>query len=88
MLELAGCGLVPGAKIGRDWIFVASDVQEYLREEIMRQTAERRLATSEKQKRLKDAHRPGAFAPISEIPPPPASNRRSKVPPPLPEFAG
>ena len=44
-LELAGKGIVPGAKIGRAWVFIEDDVLNYLRLEVERQAVERRRAT-------------------------------------------
>lgn len=41
MKELAAIGAVPGAKIGKSWVFYDEDLVEYLRAEIRRQTAER-----------------------------------------------
>ena len=40
--DLAGNGSVPGAKIGKCWVFSEEDLAEYLRAEIRRQTNERR----------------------------------------------
>lgn len=42
MKDLAGSGAIPGAKIGKCWVFAEDDLLEYLRAEIRRQTAERR----------------------------------------------
>ena len=42
MKDLAGSGVVPGAKIGKAWVFTDEALEEYLRSEIARQTAERR----------------------------------------------
>lgn len=42
MKDLAGSGVVPGAKIGKAWVFADELLEEYLREEIRQQTAERR----------------------------------------------
>ena len=42
MKDLAGSGAVPGAKIGKGWVFYDEDLVEYLRAEIRRQTNERR----------------------------------------------
>jgi excisionase family DNA binding protein len=43
--ELAAEGRLPGAKIGRRWVFVEEDVLSYLSEIIQLQTAERATAT-------------------------------------------
>ena len=42
MLDLAGSGDVPGAKIGRAWVFADEDLADYLRHEVKKQTADRR----------------------------------------------
>ncbi len=42
MKELAQNGVVPGAKIGKCWVFVDDDLADYLRKEVAKQTAERR----------------------------------------------
>lgn len=36
-LKLAGNGTLPGAKIGRAWVFLEEDLAEYLREEVRKQ---------------------------------------------------
>jgi excisionase family DNA binding protein len=41
-LELAGLGELPGAKIGRAWVFMESDLVDYLRDKVRRQTNQRR----------------------------------------------
>jgi len=46
VLELAGLGELPGAKVGRAWVFMESDLVEYLRDRVRRQTNERREATA------------------------------------------
>lgn len=40
---LAAQGKIPGAKIGRAWVFMAEDVADYLREQIRIQTRQRVL---------------------------------------------
>ncbi|WP_374335291.1 helix-turn-helix domain-containing protein [Methyloversatilis sp.] len=40
--ELASSGELPGAKIGRSWVFLRSDLESYLRREVQRQQAERK----------------------------------------------
>lgn len=42
ILELAATGELPGAKIGREWVFLKSDVVEYLRKKIREQSSQRR----------------------------------------------
>jgi excisionase family DNA binding protein len=41
-LELAGRGELPGAKVGRAWVFLELDLVEYLRDTVRRQTDRRR----------------------------------------------
>lgn len=41
-LDLAGSGELPGAKVGRSWVFLESDLVEYLRDRVRQQTNERR----------------------------------------------
>jgi len=40
-LKLAGNGTLPGAKIGRAWVFLEDDLVDYLRNEARRQARER-----------------------------------------------
>lgn len=40
--DFAGSGVVPGAKIGKCWVFSDESLEQYLRDEIVRQTNERR----------------------------------------------
>ena len=40
--ELAASGELPGAKIGRAWVFLLDDLVEYLRAEVRRQQAKRK----------------------------------------------
>ena len=40
-LELAGKGELPGAKIGRAWVFLEDDLVEYLRVKVKQQQRER-----------------------------------------------
>lgn len=42
MKDLAQNGVVPGAKIGKCWVFSDESLESYLREEIRKQTADRR----------------------------------------------
>ena len=41
VIEKAGKGELPGAKIGKSWVFLRSDMIHYLRSEIRRQQTER-----------------------------------------------
>lgn len=43
--DLAQSGAVPGAKVGKCWLFVDEDLEQYVREVVRRQTAERRGVT-------------------------------------------
>lgn len=45
-LELAQRGEIPGAKIGRAWVFVEEDVLTYLREQIETQVEQRKKAAA------------------------------------------
>ena len=57
MKDLAGNGAVPGAKIGKAWVFNEEDLIDFVREEIKRQTAERRgIPPEEKIKRVMTAN--------------------------------
>tara|TARA_R110000787_G_C13426204_1_gene445269 strand:+ start:1472 stop:1789 length:318 start_codon:yes stop_codon:yes gene_type:complete len=42
VLEKAGLGELPGAKIGKSWVFKLSDVLKYFNDEIERQTLTRK----------------------------------------------
>ena len=71
--ELAKAGELPGAKIGREWVFLPDVLDQYLREQIEVQTRARR----------------GEPDPFESKPPPPRTlpTRRVKrrgTPPPLP----
>ena len=50
-LDLAGSGELPGAKIGRAWVFLESDLVEYLRDKVRRQTTERKDEAALKQRK-------------------------------------
>jgi excisionase family DNA binding protein len=39
--EMAASGTVPGAKIGKRWVFTDEDLEAYVRDEVRRQSAER-----------------------------------------------
>jgi excisionase family DNA binding protein len=70
MKDLAASGKVAGAKIGKSWVFADEFLAEYLRKEILRQTAERRGQPVETEKPPADnARRP--------------TRRRPATPPPL-----
>ena len=42
VLKLIADGEIPAAKIGRAWVMLESDVMNYIEQQIVRQTAERR----------------------------------------------
>ncbi|MFK7089308.1 helix-turn-helix domain-containing protein [Chromobacterium violaceum] len=55
--QLADAGVLPGCKIGQCWVFLRDDVLTYLRDEIRRQTNERR-AKAEVSKTQGENHKP------------------------------
>lgn len=57
--EMAIAGEIPGAKIGRAWVFLKEDVVSYLRNEIAKQTALR--------KKEADMKKPKEYFPKSSI---------------------
>lgn len=61
--ELAREGEIPGTKIGREWIFVRSDMLAYLAERGREEAAERR------RKRTARASQPVAIKPRRRTPP-------------------
>lgn len=71
MIELAGLGIIPGAKIGKEWVFTDEGLESYLRDEIAKQTTERRGEKPEKD--LKKKHVPTALSRVG---------RRRPAPPP------
>lgn len=71
MIELAGLGIIPGAKIGKEWVFTDEGLESYLRDEITKQTAERRGGKPEKD--LQKKRVPTALSRVS---------RRRPAPPP------
>jgi excisionase family DNA binding protein len=46
-LKLAGQGILPGAKIGKAWVFLEEDLRDYLRNEVKRQQMLRREPTQD-----------------------------------------
>lgn len=48
-LEMAACGALPGAKVGRAWVFLLDDLVEYLRG-LVRAQQQERLSASDKSK--------------------------------------
>jgi excisionase family DNA binding protein len=53
VMELVGDGIIPGAKIGRAWVFLDDDLLDYVKREITRQSAAR--VAGQSGKRLKAA---------------------------------
>lgn len=47
ILQLAQSGEIPGAKIGKAWVFIVEDVMNYLRMKVEQQVAERRAAAED-----------------------------------------
>jgi len=70
---LARSGELAGAKIGRSWVFLRSDVLQFLRERIDKDTAQRRCA------------RTAASQPLAHLLPVPPRRRR-RAPPVLPSL--
>jgi excisionase family DNA binding protein len=79
-LDLAGRGELPGAKVGRSWVFLESDLEEYLRDQVRRQTSQRRGESELRERRANSPTPVGdGIYPI---------RRRRREPPKLPELAG
>ncbi len=76
-LELAAGGTLPGAKVGRAWVFMEDELINYLRDVTRKQTQERRAQTE-----ACNALR------IPQQGPNPYSTSRRRTPPKLPELAG
>lgn len=68
LLDLAAKGTVPGAKIGKSWVFTDEDLGEYLRAEVQKQTADRRGEKLAPAPAVSLATRPGRRRPTT--PPP------------------
>ena len=75
-LDLAGAGELPGAKIGRAWVFLESDLIDYLRDKVRRQTDERREEAALRQRK---ENQPKLYTPA------PFSRRKRELPK-LPEL--
>lgn len=82
--ELAKNGTLPGAKIGRSWVFLEEDLVEYVRSEVRRQRAERQ-AESEV---LRDMTVAAARVKPTPLQAPTPRTRRRREYPPLPEVCG
>ena len=68
IMQLARRGELPGARIGKSWVFLREDVIVFLKNQIAKDT--------EKRRRERTALSPSAVV----IAPPPAKNRRKEVP--------
>lgn len=77
-LGLAGSGELPGAKVGRAWVFLESDLVDYLRDRVRRETTERKEETALRQRKSKE--------PLIYAAKP--FNRRKRELPKLPELGG
>lgn len=76
-LDLASCGTLPGAKVGRAWVFMEDELLNYLRDVTRKQTQERRA----------QAEACMALG-ISQQGPIRYSTSRRRTPPNLPELSG
>ena len=76
-LDLANAGTLPGAKVGRAWVFMEDELINYLRDVTRKQTQERR-AQAEALNVLRNANRERQ----------PYLGRRSRPLPTLPELPG
>jgi excisionase family DNA binding protein len=74
-LKLAGRGELPGAKIGRAWVFLQDDLAEFLRTQVRMQMRQRQVE-SEVQAGLDVS----AARTPSMLPPPPRSRKRGVYP--------
>ncbi len=52
--EMAGMGELPGARIGRGWVFLEEDLVEYVRTQVRHQRRERQSSRFEKQQDEKE----------------------------------
>lgn len=63
VLELAGNGVIPGAKIGRAWVFLEDDLVAFLRARVREQSRER-LARTRISQELESSTGKGAVSPL------------------------
>ena len=63
ILELAGRGELPGAKIGRAWVFLEDDIVEFLRSRVREQSRER-LARAQITEELESRNREVPGSPL------------------------
>lgn len=73
-LDLAATGELPGAKVGRAWVFLETDLVAYLEDKVRYQTMERREEMSNKSQRAENLIEFGS----------PAKRRRTRTLPQLP----
>lgn len=73
VLQLARSGELPGARIGKSWVFLREDVMAFLKDRISRDTADRR-------------HQHASIAPFAVAFPARKASRRTVLPP-LPDIA-
>lgn len=71
--DMAANGIVPAAKIGRSWIFTDEHLENYVRDEVVKQTSLRRGISQE------GTRRPKIQSALSRT----AGKRKPMVPPPL-----
>lgn len=71
--EMAATGELPGAKIGRAWVFLEDDLVEYLRNKVRQQQRERQ-----------EDVRPKTTDALTIYPTIQRNQKRRNVPPPLP----
>ena len=80
VLKIAGTGELPGAKIGRAWVFLEDDVLSFLRKKVQEQS----------NARLQGAHEPEADANLAKAVARqfnlPDQRRRGRRPRPLPDL--
>jgi hypothetical protein len=72
LLALAGKGIVPGAKIGREWVFSDEGLENYLRTETEKQTAKRSGSVEGMGEGVRQ-HVPTAMTRVRRRPAPPPS---------------
>lgn len=75
--DLATIGELPGAKVGRAWVFLETDLVEFLKDRVRLQTNQRRAEASARQQ-LESS--------LSVVQG--RSNSRARTPPKLPELPG
>jgi len=80
--EMAADGTLPGAKIGKAWVFLLEDLVDYLRAEVRRQQSERQKAKNRnRETQLRVTEMPiSTFLSVKSLRKP-----RKNVPPPLPD---